>query len=55
MFNITVREQQRICHVAPNKNPSVFPEVRGHNEYLQKLRMVTKINSTITHRAVLLN
>lgn len=44
MFSITVREQQRICHVAPNKNPSVFPEVRGHNEYLQKLRMVTKIN-----------
>ena len=40
-YNITIKEENRICHVINNKQ--VFPELEPYPEYVRKLRKILKI------------
>ena len=48
-FNLHVKEENRICHIINSKN--VFPELEGHDDYVSKLRTITKIgiNNSFQH------
>ena len=48
-YNITIKDENRICHIINNK--SVFPELNPYPEYVRKLRKILKIglNNSFDH------
>ena len=48
-YNITIKDENRICHVINNKQ--VFPELEPYPEYVRKLRKILKIglNNSFDH------